>query len=140
MCSNPEILEFNDVTYNGLFKGEIDLIFFAFQPGTFTSLNADVIISFSTTDGFTSYRDEEAGTWYIKSMCKVFNKHSKTMHLLDILTETGRNVVTKYENVQGNVVLKQAPEVGSPNLKCCINSIFQILSRLTKQWHFSRSM
>lgn len=45
----------------------------------------DMIVCFSTVPGFVSNRDTEHGTWYIRSLCKVFMEQAWNTDLIKLL-------------------------------------------------------
>lgn len=52
----------------------------------------DMIIAHSTLPGFVSHRDKAKGTWYIQSICEVFEKQAKDTRLIDMLIEVSRTM------------------------------------------------
>ncbi|NP_001368632.1 Putative inactive caspase subunit p14 [Caenorhabditis elegans] len=92
--------------------------FFQFMKSKFpshqtSSSQADLLVSFSTSPGFLSFRDETKGTWYIQELYRVIIENAKDTHLADLLMETNRRVVEKYEADKVVIVCKQAPEFWS---------------------------
>ncbi|CAA21735.3 Non-catalytic caspase homolog csp-3 [Caenorhabditis elegans] len=92
--------------------------FFQFMKSKFpshqtSSSQADLLVSFSTSPGFLSFKDETKDTWYIQELYRVIIENAKDTHLADLLTETNRRVVEKYEADKVVFVCKQAPEFWS---------------------------
>lgn len=56
---------------------------------------SDLLVCVSAVPGFTSFRDTERGSWFIQTLCKKIQELSDSKHLLDILTETSREVQDK---------------------------------------------
>nr|QZX63197.1 caspase 3 [Halisarca dujardinii] len=70
---------------------------------------ADFVLSFSTVEGYVSWRNSVYGSWYVKSLVEVFMEFAGKEHLLDMLTEVGRRVA---EN-QSQSGFKQIPALVS---------------------------
>ena len=49
-------------------------------------VEADILISYSTVEGFYSYRDPKSGSWYIQTLCDVISEQ-KNDDILSILTK-----------------------------------------------------
>ena len=79
--------------------------------------HADFLYAFSTVDKYTSYRNPEKGTHYVRCFVEAFNKHVAHEHILDILTVVNHKV-SKMEttrpsstNENKTKTCKQMPEV-----------------------------
>ncbi|CAG9760489.1 unnamed protein product [Ceutorhynchus assimilis] len=46
---------------------------------------SDILVAYSTLPGYLSNRDPKSGTWYIQSICDVFQKHYKDHHIEEML-------------------------------------------------------
>jgi Caspase domain. len=58
-------------------------------------------ILISTThlsSGYYSWRNPDAGTWFIQCLCKELQEHASTKDFLKILTRTSRRVAIDYES------------------------------------------
>lgn len=61
--------------------------------------HADFLITFSTYDGYYSFRHPENGTWFIQSLCIEMNKHDLSNNdLLGIMTRVSRRVALEHES------------------------------------------
>ncbi|XP_026809139.1 caspase-1-like [Rhopalosiphum maidis] len=61
--------------------------------------HADFLITFSTYDGYYSFRHPENGTWFIQSLCIEMNKHDLSNNdLLGIMTRVSRRVALDHES------------------------------------------
>ncbi|XP_060881376.1 caspase-1-like isoform X1 [Metopolophium dirhodum] len=61
--------------------------------------HADFLITFSTYDGYYSFRHPENGTWFIQSLCSEMNKHDHSKSdLLGIMTRVSRRVALDHES------------------------------------------
>ncbi|XP_029344970.1 caspase-1 isoform X2 [Acyrthosiphon pisum] len=61
--------------------------------------HADFLITFSTYDGYYSFRHPENGTWFIQSLCSEMNKHDHSnSDLLGIMTRVSRRVALDHES------------------------------------------
>ncbi|KAJ8675745.1 hypothetical protein QAD02_011531 [Eretmocerus hayati] len=60
--------------------------------------HADFLLAYSTVKGFYSWRNPEEGTWYIQSLCDVFDEYAATTDLHRMLTITARKVATNFES------------------------------------------
>ena len=69
--------------------------------------HSDILISYSTVEGFVSIRDPNDGSIYIQSLVKMIRKYKSTTHLTDILTRVNFDVA-RYTDVYGS---KQMPNI-----------------------------
>lgn len=53
---------------------------------------ADFLLSFSTAEGYVSWRNSAFGSWYVKALVETMHEHAAKEHLADILTEVNRRV------------------------------------------------
>ncbi|KAJ9598226.1 hypothetical protein L9F63_011047 [Diploptera punctata] len=60
--------------------------------------HADFLISFSSVDGFYSWRNAVSGTWYIQSLCEELWKNAAITDLHKILTNTARRVALEHQS------------------------------------------
>lgn len=76
---------------------------------------ADILIMYSTTHGFYSYRNREKGSWFIQELCNQLEQYYKTTDLLSILTFVigavayGKQTITSNEKNSK----KQLPHINS---------------------------
>ncbi|XP_065842395.1 caspase-3-like [Oscarella lobularis] len=68
---------------------------------------ADFLLSYATTPGFVSWRNQSKGSWYVHSLVDVFYKYAKDEHLLELLTRVNNEVATQFESSTGKK--KQIP-------------------------------
>ena len=68
---------------------------------------ADFLLSFSTAEGYVSWRNSAFGSWYVKALVETMHEHAAKEHLVDILTEVNRRVA---EN-QSQSGFRQIPAV-----------------------------
>jgi hypothetical protein len=66
---------------------------------------ADILIAYSSVDGYESYRNTVHGSWFITELTKVLNKHAHNMNLTDMLAIVNK-VVAKKKSRKGR---KQMP-------------------------------
>ena len=57
--------------------------------------SSDILIAQSSVDGFVSYRDRKAGSWFMGTLMDKLEKHAHNMHLMDILTLVNHAVAGK---------------------------------------------
>ncbi|XP_016839660.1 caspase-1-like isoform X1 [Nasonia vitripennis] len=57
---------------------------------------ADFLFAHSTVQGFYSWRNPEEGTWYVQSLCDVFDEYAATHDLAKLMTITARKVATNF--------------------------------------------
>ncbi|ODN01038.1 Caspase-1, partial [Orchesella cincta] len=77
---------------------------------------ADILVAFSCPLGHYSWRHPESGSWFIQSVCKVFNHHAYEMDLKTMLTSVSREVAVNYEsntNQYDSDKKKQVPSTSS---------------------------
>ena len=70
---------------------------------------ADILVAFSTVDGYLSYKTKGLGSEFITKLTKVLNKHAHSMNLTDMLTIVN-NEVSKQRQTNGR---KQMPSFTS---------------------------
>lgn len=70
---------------------------------------SDFLLSFSTVEGYVSWRNSVYGSWYVKAMVEVFMEFAAKEHIMDMLTEVSRKVA---EN-QSQSGFKQIPAIVS---------------------------
>lgn len=66
---------------------------------------SDIMISYSTVEGFVSLRREDIGSWYITSLAYVLSEYARSMSLTALLKNLNETV-TKITNQDGH---KQSP-------------------------------
>ena len=96
--TSPDVQKF---IQNALAEDEVD--------GTLSTLpaDADFLLSYATTPGFVSWRNQANGSWYVQALTKVFHNHAHKEHLLDMLTMVNQKVATQYQSSTG--AKKQIP-------------------------------
>ncbi|CAK9831339.1 unnamed protein product [Anthophora retusa] len=83
---------------------------------------ADILIAYSTYDGYYSWRNPEHGSWFIDALCQELNEHGKTHDLLRIMTSVIRRVAIEYQSY--------VPHSEKFHQKKQIPSIVSMLTRL----------
>ena len=63
---------------------------------------SDFLLSFSTVEGYVSWRDAEYGTWYVRDLVEVFTKKAGKEHLLDMLTMVNDKVSKRSASEDGS--------------------------------------
>jgi hypothetical protein len=69
--------------------------------------DADFLLSYATTPGYVSWRNQANGSWYVQALNEVFRNHAHKEHLLDMLTMVNQKVATQYQSSTGKK--KQIP-------------------------------
>ena len=64
-------------------------------PDPSPPFEADILVAFSSSDGYLSYKTEKLGSWFITELTKVLNKHAHNMSLTDMLTIVNNEVSKK---------------------------------------------
>ncbi|XP_076278397.1 caspase-1-like isoform X2 [Lasioglossum baleicum] len=59
---------------------------------------ADIMIAYSTYDGFYSWRNPDSGAWFIQALCEELNQNGRTRDLLTIMTFVNRRVAIQYQS------------------------------------------
>lgn len=68
-------------------------------PSTYTiPIFADIMVAYSTVDGFYSWRNPDDGSWFIQSICKEFEINGQTRDLLTMMTFVNRRVAFHYKS------------------------------------------
>ncbi|KAJ3660714.1 hypothetical protein Zmor_005150 [Zophobas morio] len=88
---------------------------------------ADILVMYSTVEGYYSYRDPGKGAYFIKSLVKEMKQYHKTKDLLTILTFVNREVAVDFTSY----------EPGSPE-QCGHKQICSIVSMLTRLVYFNK--
>ncbi|XP_028410346.1 caspase-3-like [Dendronephthya gigantea] len=61
---------------------------------------ADILVAYSSVDGYESYRDTKEGSWFITALTQVFNAHFKELQVTDMLAIVNEAVASR-EHAQG---------------------------------------
>lgn len=83
---------------------------------------ADILVMYSTVEGFYSWRDPKNGGYFIQSLVKQLRNHYKTKDLLSILTLVNRDVAIDFTSYE-----PKNPEFSGAKQMC---SIVSMLTRL----------
>ncbi len=85
---------------------------------------ADILVAYSTTPGYYSWRNKRKGSWFIQALCKVLADYGSRRELLWILTKVNRCVAYEFESFSMYGMMDQKKQ-----MPC-------ILSMLTKEVYF----
>jgi hypothetical protein len=55
-------------------------------------IEADILVFYSSVDGYESYRDVNTGSWFITVLMDVLNEHEPNMNLTDLLSMVNKRV------------------------------------------------
>lgn len=83
---------------------------------------ADIMVAYSTYDGFYSWRNPDSGSWFIQALCEELDLHGRTRDLLSLMTFVNRRVAIEYQSY--------VPENEKFHAKKQIPSIVSMLTRL----------
>ena len=72
---------------------------------------ADILIAYSSVDGYESYRNKKEGSWFVTELTKVFNKHAHNMDLTDMLI------------IVNNEVARKVSEKGKKQMPCFLTTL-----------------
>ncbi|EDO41832.1 predicted protein [Nematostella vectensis] len=78
-------------------------------------VEADFLYAYSTVPGYYSWRNSVNGSWFIQSICEVFNKHMHNMDVLRMMTRVN-SLVSTYQSRTGDYYSdrkKQVPSIVS---------------------------
>lgn len=91
---------------------------------------ADLLIMYSTSDGYYSFRNPDHGSWFIQALCaELKKKRNAQQDLLSILTDVNRRVAFRYQsNAPKNLKLDACKQM--PN----------IISMLTKKLYLPKKL
>jgi hypothetical protein len=87
-------------------------------------IEADFLVHYSTISGYYSWRNSLNGSWFIQSLCKVLDEHSKSLEIMHLLTAVNRRVAYYYESNTNDPHMN-----GKRQVPC-------IVSMLTKELYF----
>lgn len=78
-------------------------------------IEADILVAYSTPEGYYSWRNPSQGSWFIQALCEELRLHGRTRDLMTLLTFVCRRVAIDYcSNVPGNEEMdlrKQIPSI-----------------------------
>ncbi|XP_030371386.1 caspase-3 [Scaptodrosophila lebanonensis] len=102
------------------------------QPVTYAiPSTADMLVFYSTFETYFSFRNVEDGSWFIQSLCMVFNAAAKGeaaepsgTELLRLLTAVNRKVAYEYQSNTKNEALNQMKEM--PNFMSTLTKTFYL--------------
>ncbi|XP_018346795.1 PREDICTED: caspase-1-like [Trachymyrmex septentrionalis] len=83
---------------------------------------ADILVAYSTYDGFFSWRNPDSGSWFIQALCEELDLHGRSRDLLTIMTFVNRRVAIEYQSY--------VPQNEKFHAKKQIPSIVSMLTRL----------
>lgn len=83
---------------------------------------ADIMVAYSTYDGFYSWRNPDAGSWFIQAICEELNLHGRSRDLLTLMTFVNRRVAIEYQSY--------VPHDRTFHAKKQIPSVVSMLTRL----------
>ncbi|XP_036147820.1 caspase-1 isoform X2 [Monomorium pharaonis] len=83
---------------------------------------ADIMVAYSTYDGFYSWRNPDSGSWFIQAICEELELHGRTRDLLTLMTFVNRRVAIEYQSY--------VPQNEKFHAKKQIPSIVSMLTRL----------
>ncbi|XP_046620580.1 caspase-1-like [Neodiprion virginianus] len=83
---------------------------------------ADIMVAYSTYDGFYSWRNPDAGSWFIQAICKELAKNGRSRDLLTIMTFVNRRVALDFQSY--------VPQNAKMHAKKQIPSVVSMLTRL----------
>ncbi|XP_071563908.1 caspase-1 isoform X1 [Temnothorax nylanderi] len=59
---------------------------------------ADIMVAYSTYDGFYSWRNPDSGSWFIQALCEELELHGRSRDLLSLMTFVNRRVAIEYQS------------------------------------------
>ncbi|XP_029665203.1 caspase-1-like [Formica exsecta] len=59
---------------------------------------ADIMVAYSTYDGFYSWRNPDVGSWFIQALCEELDLHGRKRDLLSLMTSVNRRVAIEYQS------------------------------------------
>ena len=63
---------------------------------------SDFLLSFSTVEGYVSWRNKTYCSWYVSDLVEVFTKNAFDEHLLDMLTMVNNKVSKRSASKDGS--------------------------------------
>lgn len=88
---------------------------------------ADLLVMYSTYEGYYSWRNPRQGSWYIQALCTELKENGKVRDLLTLLTGVTRRTAYEYQSY-----------VPYDDRMDCKKQIPQIVSMLTKTFYFTK--
>jgi caspase 7 len=87
-------------------------------------MEADFLLCYSTVAGFYSWRNSQSGSWFIQSLCAIFDEHGSELEVIQLLTLVNRRVAYYYKSNASEPSMS-----GKRQVPC-------IVSMLTKELYF----
>ncbi|XP_078579967.1 caspase-7-like [Branchiostoma floridae x Branchiostoma japonicum] len=123
-CQGSKMMEGVDMPDAVGFRDD-DLVTDTPPPQTLPS-EADFLYYYSTMPGYYAWRNQEAGSWSIQSLCAVLREHGKSgLEVMQILTRVNRTVATQFESRTREEKMNRKKQI-----PC-------IMSMLTKELYFT---
>ncbi|XP_055592854.1 caspase-like [Uranotaenia lowii] len=88
---------------------------------------ADLLVMYSTYEGYYSWRNPRQGSWFIQSLCRELTEHGKQRDLLTLLTGVIRRTAFEYQSF-----------VPHDERMDCKKQIPCMVSMLTKTFYFTK--
>jgi hypothetical protein len=108
------------------FMNSIDSGPFETQYVSRIPMEADFLMCYSTVAGFYSWRNSQNGSWFIQSLCAIFDEFAAELEVMQLLTMVNRRVAYYYESNANDPSMS-----GKRQVPC-------IVSMLTKELYFRR--
>ncbi|XP_053685960.1 caspase-like [Sabethes cyaneus] len=84
------------VSFRSVSKDVVDSIN---EPVTYSiPAMADLLVMYSTYDGFYSWRNPRQGSWFVQSLCKELTENGKVRDLLTLLTGVTRRTAYEFQS------------------------------------------
>ncbi|XP_066304654.1 caspase-3-like isoform X1 [Branchiostoma lanceolatum] len=123
-CQGSKVMEGVDMPDAVGFRDD-DLVTDTPPPQTLPS-EADFLYYYSTMPGYFAWRNQEAGSWSMQSLCAVLKEHGKSgLEIMQILTRVNRTVATQFESRTRDEKMNKKKQI-----PC-------IMSMLTKELYFT---
>ncbi|KRY92183.1 Glutathione synthetase, partial [Trichinella pseudospiralis] len=98
---------------------------------------ADILIAYSTTPGFVSWRNSLRGTWFIQAVCEVFSEYAWKEEVLHLFTRIHGLCIRppgKFEN-SDEVQLAPFTLLPSPFSKSCFDTAINLHQAMMAVYH-----
>jgi hypothetical protein len=89
-------------------------------------MEADFLMCYSTVAGFYSWRNSQNGSWFIQSLCAIFDEYAEELEVMQLLTMVNRRVAFYFESNASEPSMS-----GKRQVPC-------IVSMLTKELYFRK--
>ena len=81
-------------------------------------LRRHYIKPYHSPPGYFAWRNQRAGSFFIRAICDVFSKWGKSLEIMQLITRVNNQVAFQFEsNLRGLSGMKQMPDISTTLIK-----------------------